>query len=288
MSTAKTILITGANGQLGQCFKALSNSFSQFHFLFTDRNTLQITDAAAIDLFFTKNNIDVCINCAAYTAVDKAETQKDLAIEVNTNAVGYLAKICATYNAQFIHISTDYVFDGTATAPYKTDDKTNPVNFYGQTKLDGELNAIKENKESIIIRTAWVYSEYGNNFVKTMLRLMKERESIGVVNDQRGAPTYAPDLAAAILQIIDTNNFTPGIYHFSNKGNISWYDFAKEIAHSIDSKCIVNPISTTAFPTAAKRPKYSVLETNKLENTFSIIMQDWAPALKKCISKMMK
>jgi dTDP-4-dehydrorhamnose reductase len=283
MSTLKTILVTGANGQLGQCFQALSNSFTQYDFLFADRNTLQITDAAAIDIFFAEYKIDVCINCAAFTAVDKAETEKELAIASNATAVGYLAKACAIYNTQFIHISTDYVFDGTATAPYKADEKTNPVNFYGQTKFDGELNAIKENPHSIIIRTAWVYSNYGNNFVKTMLRLMNEKETIGVVNDQRGVPTYAPDLAAAIMHIIDKNNFSAGIYHYSNKGNISWYDFAKEIAIQINTTCIVNPIKTAQFPTPAARPAYSVMDTSKIEGTFGVVIPEWRESLRGCL-----
>jgi dTDP-4-dehydrorhamnose reductase len=287
MSTIKTILVTGANGQLGQCFQALSNSFPEYHFLFADRNVLQITDANIIDIFFVENKIDICVNCAAYTAVDKAETETTLAIDVNANAVGYLARACKKYSIQFIHISTDYVFDGKATSPYKTDDKTNPVNFYGQTKLDGEQNAIKENDESIIIRTAWVYSEYGNNFVKTMMRLMKERESIGVVNDQRGAPTYAADLAAAIMQIINQDNFEAGIYHYSNEGNISWYDFAKEIASQINTTCIVNPITTNQFPTPAARPAYSVLDTSKIKNTFKIAIPDWKISLQNCLSKLL-
>ncbi len=287
MSTIKTILVTGANGQLGQCFQALSNSFSEYHFLFADRNVLQITDANAIDIFFAENKIDICINCAAYTAVDKAETETTLAIDVNANAVGYLARACKKYSIQFIHISTDYVFDGKATSPYKTDDKTNPVNFYGQTKLDGELNALKENPNSIIIRTAWVYSSFGNNFVKTMMRLMSERASIGVVNDQHGAPTYAADLANAVMHIIDKNNFEAGIYHYSNKGNISWCDFAKEIAVQINSTCIVNAIATSQFPTPAARPAYSVLDTSKTKNTFNIEIPNWKISLQKCLSKLL-
>jgi dTDP-4-dehydrorhamnose reductase len=287
MSDKKTILITGANGQLGREFKELSASFSPFNFLFASRNELEISNEQSVNDFFKNNNIDVCVNCAAYTAVDKAETEKELAIAVNATAVGFLAKACKKYNAQFIHISTDYVFDGTATLPYKTDDKTNPVNFYGQTKLDGELNAIKENENSIIIRTAWVYSGFGNNFVKTMIRLMKERESIGVVSDQRGTPTYAADLAAAIMQIINQDNFVAGIYHYSNEGNISWYDFAKEIAAQINATCIVNPITTTQFPTPAARPAYSVLDTSKIKNTFAITIPHWKDSLEKCMAKLL-
>ena len=285
MSQKKTILITGANGQLGQCFQALSNSNSQYAFLFTDRNSLQITDDNAVNLFFKENKIDVCVNCAAYTAVDKAEIESALAMEVNANAVGYLANTCKKYNTQFIHISTDYVFDGLANMPYKPEDKTNPVNFYGQTKLEGELNAIKENFASIIIRTSWVYSEYGNNFVKTMMRLMKDKKSIGVVADQRGAPTYALDLAEAIMHIINKNNFVAGIYHYSNKANISWYDFAKEVAAQINTTCIVNPICTVQFPTPAARPAYSILDLQKIETVFGIETLEWNTSLQKCVSK---
>jgi dTDP-4-dehydrorhamnose reductase len=279
----KTILITGAQGQLGHEFQALQKSFPQYHFLYADRSQLQIADKSSINSFFSTHKIDICVNCAAYTAVDKAEHERELATSVNATAVGYLAKACKAYQTQFIHISTDYVFDGTATTPYKPNDKTNPVNFYGQTKLDGELNAIKENENSIIIRTAWVYSSYGNNFVKTMVRLMKERESIAVVNDQRGAPTYAADLAAAIMQIINKNDFIAGIYHYSNKGNITWYDFAREIAEQINATCIVNPITTSQFPTPAARPAYSVLDTEKITHNFGIKIFDWKGSLEKCL-----
>jgi dTDP-4-dehydrorhamnose reductase len=285
-SIKKTILITGAQGQLGREFQALQASFLQYQFLFAGRNELQIADEDSVNIFFSNHKIDVCVNCAAYTAVDKSEQEREIAKSVNAISVGYLAKACKKYNTQFIHISTDYVFDGTAITPYKPDDKTNPVNFYGQTKLDGELIAIKENENSIIIRTAWVYSSFGNNFVKTMMRLMNERESIGVVNDQHGAPTYAADLAAAIMQIIDKNIFVAGIYHYTNKGNISWYDFAKEIAIQTNTRCIVNPITTSQFPTPAARPAYSVLDTEKICSTFGIKVEEWKESLLKCIKLM--
>jgi dTDP-4-dehydrorhamnose reductase len=282
----KTILITGAQGQLGQEFQVLKDSYPQYHFLFAGRNQLQIAYENSVNNYFSTNKIDVCVNCAAYTAVDKAEQERELATSVNAIAVDYLAKACKKYNSQFIHISTDYVFDGKATSPYKPNDKTNPVNFYGQTKLEGELNAVKVNPASIIIRTAWVYSSFGNNFVKTMMRLMNERESIRVVNDQRGAPTYAADLAAAIMQIIDRNNFLPGIYHYSNFGNITWFDFAKEIADQINTTCIVSPITTTQFPTPAARPAYSVLDTAKISSTFGLEINGWKESLRKCIKLM--
>ena len=279
----KNILVTGANGQLGQEFRENATLFLQFNFLFVTKDELSIADENGVAIFFKNIPIHICINCAAYTAVDKAESERELATTVNATAVGYLAKACRIYNAKFIHISTDYVFDGNGTNPYTEKKQTNPVNFYGETKLEGEIIAQKENEETIIIRTAWVYSSYGNNFVKTMMRLMKERESIGVVNDQFGCPTYAADLARAIMQIIISNNFISGIYHYSNKGKISWYDFAKEISLQIESHCVVNGITTAQFPTPAARPSYSVLDTTKIADTFNIVIPEWKDSLKKCL-----
>ena len=283
-SSQKNILVTGAKGQLGQEFQQLEKNFPSLNFLFVSKNELSIADENAVNTFFKNKQIDICINCAAYTAVDKAETDKETAIAVNAIAVGYLAKACKNHNAKFIHISTDYVFDGKGIKPFTENDQTNPVNFYGQTKLSGELNAIKENEETIIIRTAWVYSSFGNNFVKTMIRLMNERESIGVVNDQYGCPTFAADLAQAIMQIIVGNNFLAGIYHYSNKGKISWYDFAKEISQQINSHCVVNEITTSQFPTPAARPSYSVLDTSKIAETFNITITEWKESLQKCLA----
>ena len=283
MEHNKTILVTGANGQLGSEINFISKNYPQYNFIFADRNVLSIVDENAIELFFDNNIIDFCINCAAYTAVDKAENEKENAILVNATAVGFLAKACKKHKAKFIHISTDYVFDGNATEPYKTDDATNPVNFYGNTKLQGEQIALQENDESIIIRTSWVYSSIGNNFVKTMMRLMNERESIGVVNDQYGSPTYAADLAAAIMQIIASNKNYKGIYHYSNTGSISWYDFATEIAAQIKTNCIVNPITTAQFPTPAKRPSYSVFDTSKITADFGVEILDWKVSLERMV-----
>ena len=283
-SSQKNILVTGANGQLGQEFQQLEKNFPSLNFLVVSKNELSIADENAVDAFFKNNQIDICINCAAYTAVDKAETDKETAIAVNAIAVGYLAKACKNLNAKFIHISTDYVFDGKGGKSFTENDQTNPVNFYGQTKLSGELNALKENEETIIIRTAWVYSSFGNNFVKTMIRLMNERESIGVINDQYGCPTFAADLAQAIMQIIVGNNFIAGIYHYSNKGKISWYDFAKEISQQINSHCVVNEITTSQFPTPASRPSYSVLDTSKIAETFNITIPEWKESLQKCLA----
>ena len=280
----KTILVTGANGQLGREFQQLEKEYSSYLFLFISKDELSITDEKAVNHFFKNNIIDFCVNCAAYTAVDKAETEKETPVAVNDTAVGYLAKVCKAYNVKFIHISTDYVFDGKATNPYKENDATSPINFYGQTKLNGEHSAMVENDEAIIIRTAWVYSSFGNNFVKTMIRLMKDRESIGVVNDQFGCPTYAADLAQAIMNIIKSNHFIAGIYHYTNKGKISWYEFAKEISQQINSSCVVNTITTKQFPTPAARPSYSVLDTSKIAQTFNLNIPEWKESLKKCLA----
>jgi dTDP-4-dehydrorhamnose reductase len=280
------ILIIGANGQLGTCFRALAPRFSKFQFIFVDREELDICNPEAIEAFFASNNISCVVNCAAYTAVDKAETEKELALVINATAVGYLATKTAELNIPFFHISTDYVFDGTSEVAYLPTDATVPVNYYGYTKLEGEKRAIKSNPQSIIIRTAWVYSEFGNNFVKTMLRLMSERESINVVADQFGVPTYALDLADAILFAIDNANFKAGVYHYSNKGKISWFNFAEAIAKHTGSACKVNGIPTSAYPTPAKRPGFSLLNTESFTSTFNIEIRDWELALKECLTKL--
>jgi dTDP-4-dehydrorhamnose reductase len=285
-STNFSILIIGANGQLGTCFKTLAPRFTKFHFIFADRDELDICDWEAIEIFFALNNIACVVNCAAYTAVDKAETEKELALAINATAVGYLATKTAELNIPFFHISTDYVFDGNSEVAYLPADETIPVNYYGYTKLEGEKQAIKNNPQSIIIRTAWVYSEFGNNFVKTMLRFMSERDSINVVADQFGVPTYALDLANAIMFVIDNANFKAGVYHYSNSGKISWYNFAEAIAKYSGSACRVNGIPTSAYPTPAKRPSFSLLNTESFTSTFKIEIRDWELALKECLTKL--
>ena len=287
MPSVKTILITGANGQLGSEFKALSTSFAQYNFLFTDKEDLPIDDIAAIKNFFEQHNISHCINCAAYTAVDKAESEKEIAYLINATAAGNLAVVCKMYNAAFIHISTDYVFDGNGARPYKESSPTSPVNEYGFTKLKGEELVLQNNPAALIIRTSWVYSRFGNNFVKTMLRLMKERESINVVSDQQGCPTYAADLATAIMQVIESAGFTkknrPSIFNYSNEGIISWYDFAVAIKELSGSNCKVNAIPTLQYPTPAKRPHYSVMDTTLIKNTFGVTIPFWKDSLEKCL-----
>lgn len=283
----KNILVTGSNGQLGSELRILSKDFKSFKFYFTNRKELAVDDNLAIEKYFFEKKIDYCINCAAYTAVDKAEEEKDLAFEINAIAVRNLARICKSHNTRLIHISTDYVFNGNADTPYKESDKTDPVNFYGNTKLEGEKLAMQNNEQTIIIRTSWLYSSHGKNFVKTMIRFMQEKESIGVVNDQFGSPTYAADPAGAILKIINENDSPkPGIYHYCNKGIISWYDFAVRIKELLKSNCKVNPISTADYKTAAERPMYSAFDTTKIEKQFGLEIEGWRKSLEKCMKSI--
>ena len=284
MISKKNILVTGANGQLGNECKVLSAHYKDSNFVFTDVEELSITDVAAIEEIFSKHNFDYCINAAAYTAVDNAEKDEDLSRTINATAVGYLANACKKYNCRLIHISTDYVFDGENSIGYNEDDATAPINVYGATKLEGENLALQLDPKSIVIRTSWVYSFYGKNFVKTMMKLMQEREEISVVNDQIGKPTYAADLAMAIFKIIFENeNPTSGMYHFSNEGIISWYDFAMAIKEIGGYTCKVNPIPSSAYPVPAKRPHFSILNTSKIINTFSIQISEWRDSLQKCM-----
>ncbi len=277
------ILVTGQNGQLGNELKVLSKNFPQYDFAFTDVAELDITNAKKVHDYFNNYKPAICINAAAYTAVDKAETDRELALQINAYAVGNLAEKCRKINTRFIHISTDYVFDGTANTPYTEDHPVSPVNFYGESKLKGEEIALEKCASTIIIRTSWVYSFFGNNFVKTMLRLMKERESISVINDQFGSPTYAADLAAAIMQIAVQKANKGGIYHFSNEGIITWFDFAVAIKEFAGLKCHVSPIDTAGYPTPAKRPAYAVMSKEKITSAFGIQLKDWKESLKQCI-----
>ena len=281
-----TILVTGANGQLGKELQVLASGFSDYRFLFVTKEDLNIENVDAVEKYLSNRSINFCINCAAYTAVDKAETENESAFSINAAAVANLAKVCHENKTQLIHISTDYVFDGTASQPYKETDKTNPVSIYGKSKLQGETFAIQNCPAAIIIRTAWLYSSFNANFVKTMLRLMKEKDSINVVNDQFGCPTYAADLALAIMQIIVSNksNKNPGIYHYTNAGVTNWYEFAVAIKNITKSNCTVNPISTAQYPTAAKRPAYSVLDTSKIKDVFALSIPDWEDSLQKCLA----
>jgi len=281
------ILVTGSNGQLGSEIRELSAE-SQNDFYFTYRNELDITNKDTVDGFCIQNNIDVIINCAAYTAVDKAEEDEQNADKTNHLAVKNLAEIAKERNIKLIHVSTDYVFDGTHYKPYCENDRTNPNGVYGKTKLDGEKAMQEINPEnSVIIRTSWVYSSYGANFVKTMLRLGKEKDTLGVIFDQVGTPTYAGDLAKTILNILPKiANKKVEIYHYSNEGVLSWYDFAKEIMKMAKLECQINPIETKEYPTPATRPYYSLLNKSKIKKEYNISIPYWKDSLDTCLKKM--
>jgi dTDP-4-dehydrorhamnose reductase len=284
----KHILITGANGQLGSEIRVLSSLYPQYTFTYADRKTLDLSNLCKMEDYFEGKSFSAIINCAAYTAVDKAESEKELADTINHRFVSMLAKIAKRNNSTLIHISTDYVFDGTNHRPYVESDPTNPQGVYGRTKRDGE-NAILSVAPSntIIIRTSWVYSTFGNNFFKTMLRLGKERDTLGVIFDQIGTPTYARDLAQTILEILPhIKNESPKIYHYSNEGVASWYDFAQAIFELSTIACQVNPITTDQYPTPAKRPHYSLLNKAKIKNEYNIVIPCWRESLAKCLKEM--
>lgn len=283
----KQILVTGCKGQLGNEIQLLAPKYAETcHFFFTDKEELDITNRKAVYAFIEQNHISIVINCAAFTAVDKAEDNAELCDLLNHVAPGYLAEAVASVGGSMIQVSTDYVFDGTGCTPYKEDDATNPQTVYGRTKLAGEESVIRSCAGSMVIRTAWLYSTFGNNFVKTMIRLGKERDALGVVFDQIGSPTYARDLARSIMQIVD-KGIIPGVYHFTNEGVCSWYDFTRAIhrLEGIDS-CKVSPIHTEDYLVPAQRPHYSVLDKSKIKETFGIDIRWWEDALKECIKEL--
>lgn len=279
----KKILVTGANGQLGQCLQKISSQFEEFEFIFTDSETLDITNKEEVNDFFWQNAPDFCINAAAYTAVDLAETDIEKAFLVNADGAENLAEACAENNAQFIHVSTDYVFDGENNLAYTEEDFTNPLGVYGASKLAGDELALEVNPCSVILRTSWVYSEFGKNFVKTMLNLFATKEELSIVADQFGQPTNANDLAEAIMKIIKSEKITPGIFNFSNLGRISWFDFAEKIAELSEAKIKLNAIETSQYPTPAKRPKNSVLDLDKISKTYAIQLKPWEESLEDCV-----
>ena len=279
----KKILVTGANGQLGQCLQKISSQFEEFEFIFTDSETLDITIKEEVNDFFWQNAPDFCINAAAYTAVDLAETEVEKAFLVNADGAENLAEACSENNAQFIHVSTDYVFDGENNLAYTEEDFTNPLGVYGASKLAGDELALEVNPCSVILRTSWVYSEFGKNFVKTMLNLFATKEELSIVADQFGQPTNANDLAEAIMKIIKSEKITPGIFNFSNLGRISWFDFAEKIAELSDAKIKLNAIETSQYPTPAKRPKNSVLDLDKIYKTYAIQLKPWEESLEGCV-----
>jgi dTDP-4-dehydrorhamnose reductase len=284
------ILVTGSNGQLGSSIVSLENNFSDYNLLFTDKYDLDLLNFSAVENYVVKNKIEVIINCAAYTNVDKAEDEPGIANEINNSAVENLARLSKKIQMKLIHISTDYVFDGNAEIPYNETDKPNPQSIYGLTKMKGEkaMKTISPDN-SLIIRTSWLYSEYGHNFVKTILKLVEEKEKISVVSDQIGSPTYAYDLAKAILQLIPSlKNKGVQIYHYANKGKCSWFEFAEEIVHLSNNICSVEAIPSERFETKANRPKFSLLNTDKIEREFQIEIPYWKDSLKNCLLKGIK
>lgn len=282
----KKILVTGGKGQLALCLEELSANYTTLDFTFVDVEDLDITNQNAVNTFFKTNKIDYCINCAAYTAVDKAETEPEIANKVNCFGPKYLADVCYTNNIVLIHISTDFVFDGNTNLPYSEDSVTNPISVYGKTKLDGEKAILSTLKNTIIIRTSWLYSEYGANFVKTMLRLSENHKELNIISDQIGTPTYAKDLASCIIDIINSENHKFGIYNYSNEGVASWYDFAKAIFEIKKPDTVTKPIATIDYPTPANRPNYSVLNKEKIKQNFQIEIPYWRDSLKLCLKKL--
>lgn len=289
----KTILVTGANGQLGHSIRRLAADYPQFAFVFTDVDTLDICDARAVDAFIREQQADYIVNCAAYTAVDKAEDDEALCLRINRDAVRNLGEAARAAGARVVHVSTDYVFDGTGHLPYVETDATCPASVYGRTKLAGEQVLLEVCPDAVIIRTAWLYSEFGSNFVKTMLRLGKEREQLSVVFDQVGSPTYAGDLAATILSVLaqaeeEQQAFVPGIYHFTDEGVCSWYDFAVKIMELGGVPCRVFPIESKDYPAKAARPHFSVLNKAKIKAAYKIGIPHWEVSLRECMKRITK
>ncbi|KAA2241440.1 dTDP-4-dehydrorhamnose reductase [Chitinophaga agrisoli] len=287
----QNILVTGANGQLGQAIQLIAGQYPELNFIYTDFQELDITSAEAVTAFFTAQSIHACVNCAAYTAVDKAETDEEKAFQLNFEGALNLSAACQEHGAQLIHISTDYVFDGKYYRPYTEEDEPNPQSIYGASKLRGEAAALGNDPATIVIRTSWLYSQFGVNFVKRMKELMQERPSLNVVFDQAGTPTYAVDLAKAILQILQYRQLNPetnlgGVYHYSNEGVTSWYDFAVTIKELTAAACQVQPITSDQYPTPAQRPAYSVFNKQKIKTTFGIEIPHWKDSLRECLQHL--
>ncbi|MGH1334803.1 MAG: dTDP-4-dehydrorhamnose reductase [Aureispira sp.] len=278
------LLVTGANGQVGSELRALANSHPSITWHFTDHSELDITQEAAVQQYFKQHAFDYCINCAAYTAVDKAESEAEKAAAINVEGVRNLAQACYQTGTRLLHLSTDYVYHSAQNTPFEEGAPTGPQSVYGNTKLAGELAAIAAQPETLIVRTSWVYSSFGHNFVKTMLRLGKEREKLSVVFDQIGSPTYARDLALVLLEIISQKKeIFRGIYHYSNEGVCSWYDFAHAIFELNELTCQLSPIETKEYPTPAQRPPFSLLNKNKIKADFGIAIPHWRDSLKACL-----
>ncbi|WP_343703421.1 dTDP-4-dehydrorhamnose reductase [Chitinophaga sp.] len=282
----KNILVTGANGQLGLALQSIAGGYPDFHLLCTDKDELDITDAAAVNAFFEQQPVHAVVNCAAYTAVDKAEQDEEAAFQLNFQAPLILAEAAAQHNAGFIHISTDYVFDGRSSRPYTETDDTSPQSIYGSSKLRGEATVLGIHPQAIVLRTSWLYSRNGVNFALRMQQLMQEKESLNVVFDQTGTPTYAPDLAAAIFTILQQPaEGRGGVYHYSNEGVASWYDFAVAIKALTGSACAIHPVTSDQFPTAAQRPAYSVLNKGKIKSVYGLTIPYWKDSLAVCLGK---
>ncbi|WP_406844499.1 dTDP-4-dehydrorhamnose reductase [Flavobacterium soyae] len=277
----KKILVTGSNGQLGSELYVLSLKYLKYNWIFADRTKVTLDDAELLKAQLNEIQPDIILNCGAYTAVDKAESEKKLAFAVNHLGVKLIAKYAEDNNVKLIHISTDYVFDGSSSSALDEEAITNPINIYGESKRAGEVSCIKENPNSIIIRTSWVYSNFGNNFVKTMQRLMQERDEINVVNDQEGSPTYAADLAQAIIDIVESKKWIPGIYNYSNEGKVTWYEFALVIREFGNYKCKVYGIPSSSYPTLAKRPRFSLLSKIKIKRIYNVDVPNYKDSLEK-------
>jgi dTDP-4-dehydrorhamnose reductase len=275
------ILVTGANGQLGSELATLSSNYPQYEWIFADRTKITLDDLVTLQSQLEDIKPNIIFNCGAYTAVDKAETERELAFTVNHGAVELIAKYTFKNNAKLIHISTDYVFDGSSSIALNEDEETNPINVYGASKRAGEIACLKENPNSIVIRTSWVYSKFGNNFVKTMQRLMQEKDSINVVNDQIGSPTYAADLAQGMISVLESSSWIPGIYNYSNEGEISWYEFALSIKEIGGYNCNVGGIPSASYPTPAKRPEFSLLDKKKIKTIYNLDIPNYKESLKK-------
>jgi dTDP-4-dehydrorhamnose reductase len=283
LNNKEKILVTGSKGQLGSELAVLSKKYTQFEWIFTDREELDLCNLVALETKLATISPQFIVNCAAHTAVDRAESERELSDVLNHQAVAIIAKWSQMNDCKLIHVSTDYVFDGTAATALTETAPTNPINVYGMTKLAGENACLQKNPNSIIIRTSWVYSSFGNNFVKTMSRLMQERDSLTVVNDQIGSPTYAADLAQAIMTILTHAYWQAGIYNFSNEGEISWYEFALAIKELGNFDCEVSGILSSNYPTPAKRPQYSLLDKTKIKDTFGVVVPNYKDSLAVCL-----
>jgi dTDP-4-dehydrorhamnose reductase len=284
------ILVTGAGGQLGSELRDLAAAHPEWTFHFFDRGALPLDNVELLSAAFARVRPSVCINAAAYTAVDKAEAEPEQAFAINATAVGDLATLCKTFNALFLHVSTDYVFNGEGKQPYRETDMVAPLGVYGASKLEGERLALAAHDKVVVVRTSWVYSYYGKNFVKTMLRLLREKESIGVVADQLGRPTYAQNLAKALLAIVAEytgcgGGRFHGVYHYADRGEITWFDLASAVRELIQATCVIRPLTTAEYPTPARRPAYSVLDTTRIEETFDLAICDWKDSLRRCLAR---